>query len=174
VEFRDLFNLNKDLVFNLALQYVQCIEDAEEITQDVFMSVYQKLDSFREEAEYTTWIYRITINKSLDFIKAKKRKKRFAFITSLFYEDGQSIKHEYADFNHPGVALEQKEAMSSLFKLINELPENQRTALILMKIESKSQKEAASIMNLSEKAVESLLQRAKKNLGLKLEQAKED
>ena len=173
MEFKDLYNLNKDLVFNLALQYVQNFEDAEEITQDVFLSVYQKMNSFREEADYTTWIYRISINKSLDFIKAKKRKKRFAFITSLFYEDGQKVKHDYSDFNHPGVELEHKEALASLFKFINELPENQRTALILTKVEGKSQKEVAIIMNLSEKAIESLLQRAKNNLSIKLERAKE-
>ncbi len=173
MEFKQLYTLNKDLVFNLSLQYVQNVEDAEEITQDVFLAIYQKLDTFREEADYSTWVYRITINKALDFIKAKKRKKRFAFFTSLFYEDGNAIKHDHSDFSHPGVALEQKESIASLFKLINELPERQKTAIILLKIEGRSQKEVALIMNLSEKAIESLLQRAKKNLDAWLSKARD-
>jgi RNA polymerase sigma factor (sigma-70 family) len=68
--------MHKDLVYNLALSYVQNSEDAEEITQDVFIAVYQSISSFKAQANIKTWIYRIAINKSLDFIKAKKRQKR--------------------------------------------------------------------------------------------------
>lgn len=146
------------------MQYVQNREDAEEITQDVFVSVHKSLDSFQNLAKHSTWIYRITINKSLDYIKAKKTKKRFAFITSLFHKDDQSIKYDIINFDHPGILLEQKQAMEFLFKCINQLPDNQKTVLILGKIEGKSQKEIAEIMDLSTKAVESLFQRAKINL----------
>jgi RNA polymerase sigma-70 factor (ECF subfamily) len=72
------------MVYNLALQYTQNIEDAEEVAQDVFVSIYNSIDKFQANSKLSTWIYRITINKSLDFIKAKKTKKRFAFITNLF------------------------------------------------------------------------------------------
>lgn len=152
----------------MALHYVQNREDAQEITQDVFVAVYQALDNFKQDAKISTWIYRITINKSLDFIKAKKTKKRFAFLTSLFEKDSPKIKYDNVDFDHPGVQLEQKEALEKIFSIINELPDNQKTALILSKIEQKSQNEVAEIMNLSVKAVESLLQRAKNNLAKKL------
>jgi len=168
LNFQELYNNHKNLVFNLALQYVQNIEDAEEITQDVFVTIYWKLKSFRNESKITTWIYRITINKSLDFIKSKARKKRFAFFTSLFYNETEEFKHDVSDFNHPGILLEQKEELKKIFRFINELPDNQKTTLILMKIECKTQKEVAEIMNISNKAVESLLQRAKHNLSKKL------
>jgi RNA polymerase sigma-70 factor (ECF subfamily) len=168
VQFEELYNQHKNLVYNLALQYVQNTEDAEEITQDVFVSVYEKLDSFRQESKHSTWLYRITINKSLDFIKAKKRQKRFSFFTTLFHEETGEVKHQVSDFNHPGVLMEEKEQLRKLFSLINELPDNQKTALILMKIEEKSQAETGEIMNLSPKAVESLVQRAKSNLAKKL------
>ena len=65
------------MVYNLALNYVQNVEDAEEITQDVFLSVYENLDSFQAQSSHKTWIYRIAINKSLDFIKHKNRTKLF-------------------------------------------------------------------------------------------------
>jgi RNA polymerase sigma-70 factor, ECF subfamily len=171
LNFENLYNEYKSTVYNLALHYVQQTEDAEEITQDVFVSVFQSLDKFKEESSTKTWIYRITINKSLDFIKAKQRKKRFGFITSLFFDDGNELKHNPTYNNyHPGIQLEDKEAMSTLFKYINELPDNQKTALILHKIEQKSQIEVSEIMDISAKAVESLVQRAKNNLSKKLNQ----
>jgi RNA polymerase sigma-70 factor (ECF subfamily) len=168
LNFQELYNTYSKMVFNLALQYVQNVEDAEEIAQDVFVSIHQSLESFRGEANISTFIYRIAINKSLDFIKAKKRKKRFAFISALFFPDSNEVKHEQHEFNHPGVLMEQDEATRRIFKYINELPENQKTALILSKIEHKSQKEIAEIMELNVKAVESLIQRAKVNLQKKL------
>jgi len=157
------------MVYNLALNYVQNVEDAEEITQDVFVSVYQSLHSFQENSSLSTWMYRITINKSLDFLKSKQRKKRFALLTSLFFDNSNDLKHNPPEFNHPGVLLEHKEALGKLFKVINELPNKQKTALILHKIEQKSQAEVAEIMNISLKAAESLIQRAKANLSKKLD-----
>ncbi len=167
-KFEQLYHAHKRLVFNLALQYVQCVEDAEEIAQDVFLAVHQSIDSFHQHAKLTTWLYRITINKSLDFIKAKKRKKRFGIFTSIFFENSNDIKHERPTFDHPGVQLESKEALEIIFLHLNQLPDKQKTALILSKIEQKPQAEIAEIMDLSVKAVESLLQRAKKNLLHKL------
>ncbi len=166
--FEDVYMKYKDMVYNLALSYVQNTEDAQEIAQDVFVAVYQSLDSFRYEAQPSTWIYRITIHKSLDHIKAKKRKKRFRFIISLFKPDSNEIQHEPPVFDHPGVLLEQREALERIFRVIHTLPDNQQTALILARIEQKSHAEVAVIMNLSTKAVESLIQRAKTNLLKKL------
>ncbi len=166
--FEETYRKFSKLVFNLALQYVQNTEDAEEIAQDVFVSVNQSLKYFQENSEIQTWIYRIAINKSLDFIKAKNRKKRFALISSFFYDDGNELKNDSHHFDHPGIMLEQKEAIQNIFQHINSLPEQQRTALILTKIEQRSQKEVAEIMNLSPKAVESLLTRAKTNLAKKI------
>ena len=164
LNFEDLYHEFKNMVYNLALQYVQHAEDAEEITQDVFVAVANSLDKFRNEAKPSTWIYRITINKSLDFIKAKRRHKRFALFTSLLYRETNIEVNQSAHFDHPGVKLEQKESLRELFSAINQLPDQQKTALILQKIERKSQIETAEIMNISAKAVESLVQRAKTNL----------
>jgi RNA polymerase sigma factor (sigma-70 family) len=151
------------MVFNLALQYVQNVEDAEEITQDVFVKVFDNLDSFKKQASLKTWIYRISINQSLDFIKAKNTQKR-NFLSSIFSLNDEKFKFEPPNFNHPGIELEQKEAYQKIFEAINQLSDNQKTAIILLKIEDKSQFETAEIMNLNVKALESLFHRAKKNL----------
>lgn len=162
--FEEIYKKNCKLVFNLALQYVQNQEDAEEITQDVFLKVYNSLENFKQEAQISTWVYRITINTSLDYLKARNRKKRFGIFTSIFHNESSELKHDVPNFSHPGIELEHKEEFENLFKKINRLPENQKTALILNKIEQISHIEIAEIMNTSPKAVESLIQRAKTNL----------
>lgn len=164
MSINEIYHTYKNLVYNLALNYVQNVEDAEEITQDVFLSVHDSLENFRQDSKMSTWIYRITINKSLDFIKSRNRKKRFAKLISIFKSDGSPIHFETADIDHPGAILEHKEELDRIFMAMNQLPANQKTVLVLAKIEQKSQNEIAEIMNVSVKAVESLMQRAKTNL----------
>jgi RNA polymerase sigma factor (sigma-70 family) len=161
--FEEIYLAHCKLVYNVALQYVLRIEDAEEITQDVFVKVYEKYHSFRNESELRTWIYRITINQSLDFLKAKKSLKRWNPFGILDL-DHPDTNIQFPEFNHPGIELEQKEALKSILTAIYQLPENQKTAIILLRIEGRSTKEVANIMDLGDKAVESLYQRAKKNL----------
>jgi RNA polymerase sigma-70 factor (ECF subfamily) len=144
-------------------------EDAEEVFQDVFMSVHQKIDSFEGKAHIKTWLYRIAVNRSLDFIKAKKTKKRFAFFKMSNIDDLEIN----SKINHPGVLLENKEATERIFKAINKLPKNQKSALILKSIEQLSQKEISQILGIGEKAVESLLSRARRNLKEILNTAKD-
>ena len=165
--FDEIYFEHYKMVFNLALQYVQNTEDAEEITQDVFVKIFDNLNSFKKQSSLKTWIYRLAINQSLDFIKAKKAQKR-NFLSSLFSINDSNFKFQPSNFNHPGIELEQKEACQKIFEAINQLSDNQKTALILLKIEDKSQAETAEIMNLKVKALESLFQRAKNNLEILL------
>lgn len=162
--FEDIYKEFSLLVYNVSLSYLQNNEDAEEITQDVFVQVFQSIGRFEASSSLKTWIYRITINKCLDHIRAKKRKKRLAFITQIFNPHTGEALHEAVHFDHPGVALQSKERTAILFQAIASLNEQQRTAFILSQIEKLPQKEIAGIMKLSEKAVESLIQRAKTNL----------
>ena len=97
-----LFQQHSQLVYNLALQYKQNAEDSEEITQDVFLVVYQKLNTFKEEAAIKTWFYRIIIKKSLVFLKAKKRKQRFSFFGQRNIEE-HANSSSLRNFNHPGI-----------------------------------------------------------------------
>ena len=131
------------MVYNTALAYVQNIEDAEEVVQDVFVEIHQSLKTFRGESDIKTWIYRITINKSLDFLKYKKRKKRFGQFTSFFSPDSMEPGIDPPDFNHPGVLLENKERAAILFKVINTLPEMQKTVFLLAKLEGLGNMEIA-------------------------------
>jgi len=165
-DLNKLYQTHKVLVYNVALNYLQNVEDAEEVTQDVFVKVYQSLDTFKEESHIKTWIYRITINQSLDFIKKKNSKKRF-------FSFGRKSDNEFeytnsSNFEHPGILLENQEDAKVLFDTINTLPENQKTAFILAKVDGLSNPEVAEIMEMSISAIESLVFRAKNNLKEKL------
>lgn len=172
LNFETLYNQYKTLVFNTALNYVQNIEDAEEITQDVFILVHQKIKSFKENASIKTWIYRITINQCINFLKKKNSKKRYFIFGKKSVNDYEYLN--YSNFEHPGISLENKENAEILFTFINALPENQKTAFILSKIEDLSNSEVSTIMELSISSIESLIFRAKKSLQEKLENKFED
>lgn len=169
--FKKLVSLFQEKVFNTAVNFLQNQQDAEDAAQEVFIQVYNSIGQFKENSTLSTWIYRITITKCLDHTRSKKRKKRFAFISSLFSEKNDLL-HESPDFNHPGVQLDRKEDAAILFKMVNSLPENQKTAFLLNKIEGMSYIEIADVMKLSESAVDSLLQRAKQNLRKKINEIK--
>jgi RNA polymerase sigma-70 factor (ECF subfamily) len=99
----------------------------------------------------------------LDHLRRKKRKKRFAYIQSLFGPNNETII-EKPDFNHPGVKLDNKERAAILFTAINQLPENQKIAFTLHKLEGLSYQEISDVMKTSVSSVESLMHRAKNNL----------
>jgi len=167
--FESIYNIYKNTVFNLSLHYVLNAEDAQDITQEVFVKVYQRYQQFNERnASLKTWICQIAINQSLDLLKAKQTNKRFGFLTSLFNEKTNEPISSALNINHPGIEKEDKEGLENLLKIIYTLPDAQKTAIILTKIEDRSQKEVAEIMNTSVKAVESLLQRAKKTIAKKI------
>ncbi len=150
------------MVYNVVLSFLQNTEDAEDITQEVFIEVYRSINKFKGNSSISTWIYRISVNKSLDFLRKKKRKKRFGIISSLFTnEDKNKEIIQIANFEHPGVLIEQKENAKLLFRLIDDLKDKQKTAFILFHIEDLNQKQIAEIMGISSKAVELLIRRAK-------------
>lgn len=168
-EFESVYKEFSKPVYNICLNYVLNTEDAQDITQEVFVKVYKSYHNFNPSlASLKTWVYRIAINQCLDFLKARKSKKRFGFITSLFHPETNEPIDSTINIDHPGIEIENKEALENLLKIIYTLPENQKTVIILTKIEDRPQKEAAEIMDISIKAVESLIQRAKTNIQKKI------
>ncbi len=166
--FKELVSLYQDKVFNTAIGLVQDHGMAEDIAQEVFITVYRSVHSFNEKASLSTWIYRITVNKCLDHLRAKKRQKGMGLMSALFHKDNGEEQQISSGFYHPGIQLERRESARYLFEAIETLPDNQKTAFILSQVEELAQKEIADIMDISVKAVESLLQRAKVGLRKKL------
>ncbi|MBL7827855.1 MAG: RNA polymerase sigma factor [Saprospiraceae bacterium] len=166
LSFIEIYETYSKLVYNLCLHYLQNRQDAEEATQDIFVKIHQKIEQFKGASSLKTWIYRVSINHCLDVIKARSRRRSMGFITQFFTSDASV---PVATFDHPGVLLEDKEALERLFQIIHTLPEQQKTAIVLRYLEDLPPPEVAEVMGVSTKAVESLLQRGKQHLQKKLD-----
>jgi RNA polymerase sigma-70 factor (ECF subfamily) len=162
--FRELVNLYHDRVFNTALGLLQHTENAEDVTQEVFMEVFRSVVRFKGESGISTWIYRITVQKALEHIRSSRRKKRSGILFSFFGKEDQLKVTAELPFYHPGIRLENKERAAILFRAIAALPLNQQTAFTLHKVEGLSHSEIAAIMETTVSSVESLMFRARQNL----------
>lgn len=158
--FRTLAEQYSQKVVSTCYSFVKNAADAEDVAQDVFLEVYQSIRTFRSDADLNTWLYRIAVNKSLDFLRRQKRKKRLADLGGLFLFK----KAQNSSDTAPGDRLESQERQELLRRQIDLLSENQKIALILSQYEQLPNARIAEIMDTSESAVESLLHRARANL----------
>jgi len=166
--FRIVVDRYQRFILNSSFRFVQNKETAEDITQDVFIEVFRSINFFRAEAKLSTWIYRIAITKSLDYMKSQKRKKRFAIFKSLFNEDDKPEEVVAPETFNPGKQVENDDRIKILSWALAKLPENQRIAFTLSKYDEMSYQEIAEILGVSLSSVESLIHRAKENLKKKL------
>ncbi len=167
--FRQMVEQYKMLVVNTCFGMVHNTEDAEDIAQEVFIEVFRSVEKFRADSKLSTWLYRITVNRSLNFIRDNKKHKWFQS-----FEDAVKSKntvHEnlaISTSDQPGFILENSQRATLLHEAIDSLPENQKVAFTLSKYEELSYQEISAVMDLSVSSVESLIHRAKKNLQKKL------
>jgi RNA polymerase sigma-70 factor (ECF subfamily) len=166
VAFKYLVENYKDFVFNTCISIIQNIDDSDDISQEVFIQIYKSIKNFKEKSSLSTWIYKITVSKCFEYLRFKKRKKRYSLLVNLFRDDGTVI--DIPQFEHPGMILEKKENSKLLFNAIDKLNEEQKTAYILKNIQGLSYKKISEIMNKSSSSIESLIFRAKKNLKVHL------
>lgn len=166
--FQYLIETEKDKILNICYRFVNNSEDAEDLAQETFVEVYRSISEFREASSLSTWIYRIAISKSLNFIRNQNRLKRRGTMTKPIESDDEVIQIPAPDSTDPHEMLEQKERQSILRQALDSLPENQRIAFILSKYDEVSYQEIAAILKTSVPAIESLVHRAKSNLQKKL------
>lgn len=159
-----LVNQYQKQVIKTAFYFVGNMEDAEDLSQEIFLDVIHSMNSFRQSSSLSTWIYRITVNKSLNMVKKQKRHGMMIRIESLFKHSSDDLtgKHQEPavmpdDFDH-------REKRELLHAAINRLPENQRIAFVLCKFDDQTYKQIAEIMKIGLPAVESLIHRARMNL----------
>jgi len=155
-------------VLNFIFRYLGTKESAEDITQDVFIKVYNNAHSYSPKAKLTTWIFTIARNAALNEIRRTKREV-FSIDADIKGVDGdrqRQFKDEKAI--SPDKEILKKERSAIIKKAIDDLPENQRMAVLLRRFEGMSYEEIAQTMDTTEKAVKSLLNRAKESLKIKL------
>ena len=164
--FNELITLYKTSVINTCYRFLLNREDAEDISQDVFVEVFQSINSFRGDSKISTWIYRITVTKCLDEIKRRNRKKRLSSIYKMLLVE--NVANWVSGGAMPDKSLNEKENRLQIEVVLNTLPENQRVAFTLSKIEGFTNHEIAEIMGTTTIAIESLIYRAKKRVATKL------
>lgn len=148
-------------VFRTVIGMLHNKEDAEEITQDVFIKVYNSLSSFSGKSAFSTWLYRITINTSISHLRKKKRRGLWVELTNFFQFQSKEKPAE--------TVLTEKNDKILIQQAIDSLPDKQKLAFVLTKHEELPQRQVAEIMEITEGAVEQLVVRAKANLRKKLE-----
>jgi RNA polymerase sigma-70 factor (ECF subfamily) len=169
LSFKSLVDQYQQIVINTCYNLIGNRQDAEDVAQEVFIQVYKSAQTFRHEAKISTWLYRIAVNRSLNFIRDKKRFGWLKSFSSLLEGEQQKVADMPAsNSDRPDMALEEKERSGIVQKAIDSLPEKQRVVFVLHKYEGLSYQEIAEISNHSVSSVESLIHRAKLNLQKKL------
>jgi RNA polymerase sigma-70 factor (ECF subfamily) len=164
--YRLLVERYHEKIFILVRGIEHQIQDAEDVTQETFMQAFISLGRFNGRSEFSTWLYRIGINSAYDFLRKRNRKSIIEFYTEKIGALTDFITNTKTE--NPQTIMSGKETKEIIYKEIDNLPTNQKTALILSRLDGLSQKEIAEIMTLSVEAVDSLIQRAKRQLKIKL------
>lgn len=169
--FRTLVETHQSLVVNTALGLVHNLADAEDIAQEVFIEVFRSIHKFKADSKISTWLYRIAVNRSLNFIRDNKKNRWFQSFDEIVKAKNTAILNMTATkTDEPGFELENRQRATILHEAIDTLPQNQKVAFTLSKYEDLSNQEVSEVMELSVSAIEALLHRAKKNLQKKLYQ----
>ena len=169
--FHEIFNKHKRNVINLSYRFVQNKEAAEDIAQDVFIKIYEKKVKFDPKAKFSTWLYKVTVNASID----RTRKKSF-FDRSLDKTEtneegkGKTLLETLSDPSaiSPADAVASEEIKSLVQMEIQKLPEKLKAPILLHQFEDLSCEEVAQILGVTPKAVERKIYHAKEVLRKKL------
>ncbi|MBK7105956.1 MAG: sigma-70 family RNA polymerase sigma factor [Ignavibacteriae bacterium] len=163
--YKYVYDQYSRMVYSVGFRMIGNKEEAEDVTQDVFIMVFNSINSFREDSKLSTWIYQITVNTCLNKLR---RKKAINFLSLNFGEDEKGEQEMASDNLTPRDEIEKSELQKIVQDAINTLPAKQKTAIVLSRYEELTYKEIAKIMEISLSSVESLLFRAKENLAKKL------
>lgn len=167
--FRLMVEKYQHLVVNTCFALVHDRDDAEDLAQEVFIEVFRSASRFRSEARISTWLYRIAVNKSLNFLRTQQKRKFFRKIEEVFSSRTVAASSDsFFSSEEADSGIQEKQKAAMVHRAIASLPENQRVAFTLNKYEDLSYQEIAHVMQLSLSSVESLIHRAKKNLQQKL------
>jgi RNA polymerase sigma-70 factor (ECF subfamily) len=166
--FDELLKRYSEKVHNLAMRITRNEEDAEEILQDVFVTVHKKIDKFEGKSAFSSWLYRVTANTA--FMKLRKRRQT----PSVSLEDfGAGVKESWVSKRSEDCDVDyissRHELRGELEEAIERLPEEYRAIFLLRDVDGLSSQEVGEILNISVPAVKSRLHRSRLMLRKKLQ-----
>ena len=161
--FEELVLANQKNVYNLALKLTRNEEDALDISQEAFFKAFVQLESYRGESRFSVWMYKLTYNMCIDFLRKKTKTKTMSL--SCHDDDGNEGEIELPDMRElPEDAALRRESQKIIAASIEELGASQREILIMREITAMSYSDMAATLRISEGTVKSRLARARKNL----------
>ena len=169
--FSVLVDRHRSAIVNLTYRYLKNRADAEDVAQEVFLRVYRARKRYQPKAKFTTWLYRVAVNASLNEVRSRKNRAVFGAAT-LGSGDGDSLVGPVvADGAAPAppVEAERSELKAMVHRAMDGLPDRQRMALILNKFHGLSYEELAATLEMTVPAIKSLLVRARENVRKSIE-----
>lgn len=154
----------KRMVYRLAMQITKNHADADDVMQETFIKVYRSIRTFRKDAAFETWLYRIAVNEALNFVKRRERQRESTLETASEAEYEAMTRYRAQIANDPHVHAEKAELRHHVTEAVKNLSLKHRTVVILHEFEGLTHAEIASILNCSEGTVRSRLHYARKKL----------
>ena len=162
--FEALYRRYVSTVYRQALKLVGNAEEAEEIVQEVFLTLYEKAKTFRGDSAFSTWLYRLTLNTALMKLRRRKRSKEIALDDYLprYQEDGHHLVRPVVDWSqNPEGRLGTAEIQRTLQKALDQLPAMDKAVVVLSDLDGLANREIGKALGLTVPAVKSRLHRAR-------------
>ena len=160
--FRRLVEMYTPRVYGLVRNLVRSQTEAEDVTQEVFFKVYRKLDTFREDSAFYTWLYRVAVNAATDWLKKKRQDRAIQL-------DDFGAMSLADDADGPDQNVRTKDLRKEVRIAMGELSEKFRTILVLRELEGLQYEEISAVLQISKGTVESRIFRARAKLKIELE-----
>lgn len=171
--FESLIEGYQKKVFNIVFRMLGNYDDANDVTQEVFIKVFRYLKNFKEQSLFSTWLYRIATNTCLDELRKNKNKNIIYIDQDIKLEDSD-IKRQVVDDNPtPDIIYEKNETSKLVNEAINKLSSEHKAAVVLRDIQGFSYEEIAKILNCPVGTIKSRINRGRKSLRELLENKRE-
>ena len=164
--FEELLGRYEDKLYRLAMRFVRNENDAQEILQDVFLSAWRNLPGFEGRAQFGSWMYRVTVNAALMFLRARNRHPEVmlddvepAVLHKGAEQSGHGSSEDWSQ--RPDEQLRSEELRRHIQTAVDALPDGLRTVFLVRDVEGLSTEETAELLNLSLPAVKTRLHRAR-------------
>lgn len=157
--FSVLFEKYKDYVWNVVYRMTYNFDESEDIAQDVFITAWNKLSTFRTDSAFSTWLYRITVNKTLNRIRSRHNNQSLSDETLAAQVDTQVYMRQ-----NPETAVDELETEQILANLLNRMDPDRRLVVILRELEGLTYEEIAEITGTPVGTVRSRISRGRKEL----------
>lgn len=167
--FEQLVLSYQDRVYSHCIYLTGNQEDAQDLAQDVFLQAYKSIGSFRQKADFGTWLHRIAVNRWINLCRRNKKVVAFSLDEPLQTGDSELIRELAATEDGPQEQVERQEIKSRIQQALNKLPDEFRMALILRELEGYNYEDIASLLECSLGTVKSRINRGRKALKKELD-----